>query len=199
MLGLEADLMEAHGSGRAGVREAIRILEHHQIAVMRRGQHGGLFVVEADVGAMCELVALHLERNEVGPEHLAELRLGIELATVDLVIDRWTSESAGRLHDALLAEEAATRDQMVEVVHDLHAVLAALSGNRVLELFGRTLIRLSRAPHGRGSGRPPKAFREEIHRTHAGIVDAIIAGDRDVARSRLRSHLTSLAPGPDLR
>jgi DNA-binding FadR family transcriptional regulator len=199
LLGFEADLMQTYGAGRAGVREAIRILEHHQIAVMRRGQYGGLFVVEADVGAMCELVALHLERNAVEPEHLAELRIGIELAICDLVIDRWTSESEARLHDALLAEKAATKDQMVEVVHDLHAVMAALSGNRVLELLARTLIRLSRAHRGRGPTRLTKAMREEIHGTHSGIVDALVSGDRDVARTRLRAHLTNLATDPGLR
>jgi DNA-binding FadR family transcriptional regulator len=198
LLGFEADLMQTYGTGRAAVREAIRILEHHQIAVMRRGQYGGLFVVEADVGAMCELVALHLERHAVEPSHLAELRVGIELAIVDLVIDRWTSESAGRLHDALLAEQAATKDQMVEVVHDLHAVMAALSGNRVLELLARTLIRLSRAHRGGGSSRLTKAMREEIHRTHAGIVEALVDGDRDLARTRLRAHLANLTD-PTLR
>ncbi|MGH9025904.1 MAG: FadR/GntR family transcriptional regulator, partial [Acidimicrobiia bacterium] len=195
LIGSEAQLMIAHDVSRSGLREAIRILEHHQIAEMRRGQHGGLFVVPADVSAVCEVVAVHLERHGVEQAHLAELRIDVESALVDLVVDRWSLGSEGRLNDTLLAERAVTGDQIV--VNDLHAVLAALTGNRVLELVARVLVRLSRLHDGTRTARVRRAMRAEVNNAHALIAEALIEGDRDVARYRLRRHLESVAQATD--
>ena len=50
LLGSEAELTAKYEVSRAVFREAVRILEHHQIATMRRGPGGGLFVVAAERG-----------------------------------------------------------------------------------------------------------------------------------------------------
>ena len=47
LLGSQAALIEKYGASRAVFREALRLLEHHQIATMRRGPGGGLFVERA--------------------------------------------------------------------------------------------------------------------------------------------------------
>ncbi len=47
LLGSQTELIERYGASRAVFREALRLLEHHQIAVMRRGPGGGLFVERA--------------------------------------------------------------------------------------------------------------------------------------------------------
>ena len=44
LLGSQTALIERYGASRAVFREALRLLEHHQIATMRRGPGGGLFV-----------------------------------------------------------------------------------------------------------------------------------------------------------
>ena len=44
LVGTEPELIEREGVSRALLREAVRLLEHHQIARMRRGPGGGLFV-----------------------------------------------------------------------------------------------------------------------------------------------------------
>ena len=45
LVGTESELIEREGVSRALLREAVRLLEHHQIARMRRGPGGGLFVM----------------------------------------------------------------------------------------------------------------------------------------------------------
>src|SRR5205809_51921 len=44
-LGSEPELRTRHGVSRSVLREAVRLVEHHQVARMRRGPNGGLFVV----------------------------------------------------------------------------------------------------------------------------------------------------------
>lgn len=57
LLGSEAELMAEHDVSRAVLREAVRLLEHHRVAVMRRGPGGGLFVAEPSVDAVIDVVA----------------------------------------------------------------------------------------------------------------------------------------------
>jgi DNA-binding FadR family transcriptional regulator len=184
--------MAEYDVSRAVLREAVRLLEHHRIARMRRGPGGGLFVVPEDVTAISDVVAVHLTRKHVDQGHLAEARVGIELALVDLVAAGDHDVVAARLEAALAAEARATAAEMAEAVHDLHATLASLGGNRVLELLARILLRLTRLQDRRRPAQARKAIREEIHKAHHGISQAIVEGDAVVARRRMRAHLETL-------
>jgi DNA-binding FadR family transcriptional regulator len=192
-LGSEADLMDAHGVSRAIFREAVRILEHHHVAAMRRGPGGGLFVVPPSVAPVADVAAVYLKRHGVEVEHFAEVRVGVELALADLVIDRDDQEADEALRASLQAEEGASDDEMAEVVHDLHAVIASLGGNRALELVARVLIRLTRLREAERPHRARQEIRKEVHRAHTGIVDALASGDRDLAHRRLERHLEAVA------
>src|SRR5258708_27364907 len=59
-VGTEPELIERGGVSRAVPREAVRLLEHHQIARMRRGPGGGLFVFQPRVGAVADIAAIYL-------------------------------------------------------------------------------------------------------------------------------------------
>ena len=54
LVGTESELIEREGVSRALLREAVRLLEHHQIARMRRGPGGGLFVMAPSAHAVTE-------------------------------------------------------------------------------------------------------------------------------------------------
>jgi DNA-binding FadR family transcriptional regulator len=192
-LGSEADLMEAHGVSRAIFREAVRILEHHHVAAMRRGPGGGLFVVPPSVAPVADVAAVYLKRHGVNVGHFGEVRVGVELALADLLIAHGGAAADDRLRDALAAEEGAADEEMVEVVHDLHAAIASLGANRALELVARVLIRLTRLREAERPHRARLEIRREVHRAHTGIVDALVAGDRELARHRLQRHLTAVA------
>jgi DNA-binding FadR family transcriptional regulator len=104
-MGSEAELMERHGVSRAVLREAVRLLEHHRIAAMRRGPGGGLFVTEPGVDAITDAVANYQERKGIEAGQLAEMRVGVELAAIELVVDRLDEDGVARLEDALIAHQ----------------------------------------------------------------------------------------------
>jgi len=93
---------------------------------MRRGPGGGLFVVPPSVAPIADVAAVYLKRHGVEVAHFGEVRVGVELALADLLIERQDEEAEAVLHAALAAEEDATPAEMAEVVHDLHAVIASL-------------------------------------------------------------------------
>ncbi len=62
VLGSEADLLERYQVSRAVFREAVRLVEHQQVARTRRGPGGGLVITEPTIGAVIDAVVLYLHR-----------------------------------------------------------------------------------------------------------------------------------------
>ncbi len=161
---------------------------------MRRGPGGGLFVVAPSVKPATDIAAIYLARRGMHLRDLAELRSGVEVAIVGMAAARIDSEGAERMQDALKRESTSSEAERAEVVHDLHAAIAAAAHSRALELISLVLIRLSRLYQiERLADRVRKQIRAEVHRTHEGIAAAVESGDQDLARHRMRRHLDALA------
>jgi len=194
LVGTETELIEREGVSRALLREAVRILEHHEIARMRRGPGGGLFVARPRVNAVTDIAAIYLARRGMRLSELAELRIGVEVAIADMAASRIDQDGVGWLKKALEREAASTEVEHAEVVHDLHAAVAAAAQNRVLELVALVLIRLCRLNQiERIAPRVRERIRAEVLLTHEGIAEAVGSGDREMARHRMRRHLQALA------
>jgi DNA-binding FadR family transcriptional regulator len=194
-LGSEPELMERYGVSRAVLREAVRLLEHHDIAAMRRGPGGGLFVSEPGLATVSDTVALYLDRRGIDVGSLFELRTGVEMAVVDRVMDKLDDDVRTSLLQALEAERAAPdQDVVLAVGHDLHATIAHLTRNPVLELVALVLIRLAWMHPVNPSGRGRRELIDEVTRAHERIVDAIVSEDRELVRHRMRRHLVALQP-----
>ena len=193
LVGTEPELIEREGVSQALLRQAVRLLEHHQIARMRRGPGGGLFVMAPSANAVTDVAAIYLARRGMKLAELAELRTHVEAALAALAAERIDDEGALGLQEALLAEEHRTDVERTEIFDDLHTAVAAAAQNRALSLVALVLIRLSRL---RQSERlVPEAqiqIRAEELRTHEGIARAVKSGDREMARHRMRRHLEAL-------
>ncbi|MCW2546919.1 MAG: GntR family transcriptional regulator [Mycobacterium sp.] len=193
LVGTEPELIEEQGVSRAVFREAVRLLEHHELARMRRGPGGGLFVVAPSASAVTDIAAIYLARRGMRLAQLAELRTSVEVVLVQMAADRIDAAGIELLNETLEREASSSDEEQAETVHSLHASVAAVAGNRVLELVALVLIRLSRlhqieklAPNAR------KQIRDEVHRTHEGIAAAVESGDRELARHRMQRHLEAL-------
>ncbi|WP_067672827.1 FadR/GntR family transcriptional regulator [Nocardia miyunensis] len=195
-LGSEVGLRERFGVSRSVLREAVRLVEHHQVARMRRGPNGGLFVCAPDAGPATRAIVIYLEYVGTSVADLLEARLLLEPIAAGLAADRITEEGIETLR-AILAEEFAGRDDPESSSEDpLHLMLGALSGNAVLRLFIDVLTRLTaRYTHtsrklSRAEVAESKAVR---HEEHSAVADAVIAGDGARAQTALAAHLESVA------
>jgi DNA-binding FadR family transcriptional regulator len=194
LLGSQAELIERYGASRAVFREALRLLEHHQIATMRRGPGGGLFVSAPSVRAVSDVVAVYLARRAISMADLVELRIRVELALVDLAIARADgARSEAELHDALDHERELSTAEFADGGHDLHVVLAGMAGNRALELVLLVLLRLMRLHQVEQVTDEERAVAAlEVSKAHGAIADAITTRDVESARRRMRRHLEAI-------
>ncbi|ADJ48878.1 GntR family transcriptional regulator [Amycolatopsis mediterranei S699] len=196
-LGSEADLLARYGISRAVLREAVRLLEYHSVARMRRGPGGGLIVAAPEPQASIDTMALFLEYQCVTADDLRIVRDAIELGTVARVTARHAdgdAEVAERLAAAVRwpTEGPADAPRKADL---FHAELAELAGNPVLSLFLSIITELFRR-HAAGQDRPlpGDSAADEVQHVHQRILDAILVGDAGVARHRMRRHLDALIP-----
>ena len=187
VFGSESDLLERYKVSRAVLREAVRLLEHHSVARMRRGPGGGLVVHTPDPTASIHTVALYLDHEGLSPNDLRVVREAIELGCIHVVTAGGASPETGeRLRTAL--ERAVERGDSGDVFHN---ELADLAGNPVLSLFLRIVTELW-SRHSRTQRPPTPAVGDEVRRVHEKILEAVVAGDDGLAQHRMRRHLQAL-------
>lgn len=197
VLGSEPELIERYGVSRAVFREAIRIVDHHGVAKMRRGPGGGLVVAKPDIDAVVRAVALQLEFSHIALDQVYEARKALELKCVELAAERSDAEGRRRLEELLGAEEErirATRQKRRPrgdlPSHDFHSLVAELTGNPAMQLFVQMIILVLG-----GQAQPAHSLESvarEVHRAHLRIAEAVIAGDVETAQRRMSRHLESV-------
>lgn len=194
VLGSEPELIDRFGVSRAVFREAVRIVESHHVARMRRGPNGGLIVSAPEAAAVQSAAALYLDYADVKPEDLFTVRASLELTCVRQLVDELDEDKIARLRAALEHEQELFEEGLPEGGHsqDLHIMIAELTGNPALSLFVEVLTRLTRRRTIGRINEQDRAVRE-IHRAHRAIVEAIIEGDAALAQHRMSRHLRAVA------
>jgi DNA-binding FadR family transcriptional regulator len=185
LFGSEVDLIARYGVSRAVFREAVRLLEHHGLAEMRRGLHGGLFIRQPDLQPVAKAMAVYLDFEKVEPRQLEDARLAIEVFCVERVAARISEDEVAEVRAHLTAEAAQVASGRTQSLHDFHVLVARLTANPALHLFVQTLTHLTQ--------RQPVLERnrvslDDIHAAHAKIAEAIIARDGALARHRMMTH-----------
>ncbi|NKY51557.1 FadR/GntR family transcriptional regulator [Nocardia vermiculata] len=210
ILGSESELIERYGVSRAVFREAVRLVEHHQMAAMRRGPGGGLVVTEPDPGVVRHAARVYLRHAEVTREQLFQARMALELAGVVTATERLTEAGIARLNDALHTEqELVTHGVTTGHLRNLHSEIAELTGNPAITLFVEVLAQLDEemVQQGWDSRESHPDWAEGAaasHQAHEAIVAAITSGDAALAQYRMRRHLQAIAavleepPAPEL-
>jgi DNA-binding FadR family transcriptional regulator len=194
VLGSEASLIDRYGVSRAVFREAVRIVEHHGIARMRRGPGGGLVVTRPDPAAIQHAARLYLQYAGVQRNDLFQARSALEIAGVAAATENMNEENIALLR-AALAEEQADLHAGSGHSRRLHVVISELTGNPALVLFVDVLTKLDEEIVVRSwesGGEPPEAMVAS-HHAHVAIAEAMTSGDVSLAQHRMRRHLDAIA------
>jgi DNA-binding FadR family transcriptional regulator len=200
IIGSEQSLIEEYSASRGVLREAVRLLEHHGTAQMRRGPGGGLVVASPDIRAVRRSAALYLRYWRVDVQGLAEARIALELNCLDLVARRIKDPSvASRLARILDAEiEDSGAVVSAKSLRLFHFALADLANNPAVSLFTEILMELhdeflaeSRPDHSADEVEALSA--DKSHTAHVAIYKALLDGNLELARSRMSRHLTGVA------
>jgi DNA-binding FadR family transcriptional regulator len=191
-LGSEQALQERYQVSRSVLREAVRLVEHHRVARMRRGPNGGLLVCEPDAAPATHAIIIYLEYLGITIGDLLDARLLLEPLAASRAAQLIDEAGIERLRAVMRAER---NRQPGPPSDEFHAALAEQSKNPVLQLFIDILMRLTvRYAEDSRLGSASEAFEaiEHRHRDHSAIVAAVTAGDAARAMTLSEQHAASV-------
>ncbi|GED23308.1 GntR family transcriptional regulator [Halomonas halmophila] len=175
----EPGLAQSYGISRGPLREAMRRLEAHRL--IERVPHVGARVVKLSIKELLELF---------------DVREALESMAARLAAESMSAEEIAGLRDVLAVHERQADLQRGEAYYqregdlDFHYRIVQGSHNRMLmgllcdDLY--YLVRMYRTQFSASGSRPQRAFVE-----HHRIVDAIEAGDAELAELLMRRHVSA--------
>jgi DNA-binding FadR family transcriptional regulator len=113
-LGSEQALQQRYRVSRSVLREAVRLVEHHQVARMRRGPNGGLRVCEPDAGPATHAIIIYLEYRGTTIGDLLAARLLLEPLAASLAAQRIDEGGIDRLRGVARRTEPHIRSDGAE-------------------------------------------------------------------------------------
>src|SRR3984885_15524214 len=109
-LGSEHALQQRFCVSRSVLREAVRLVEHHRVARMRRGPHGGLLVCEPDAAPATHAIIIYLEYLGTTIGDLLDARLLLEPLAAARAAEQIAEAGSDRLRGVLRAEQDRNPD-----------------------------------------------------------------------------------------
>jgi DNA-binding FadR family transcriptional regulator len=189
MFGTEPELLDRYGVSRAVLREAVRLLEHHLVADMRRGRNGGLFVTRPDPAVVADAVAVFLRYRQVSAQELFDVRQALELTSVRLAAERASEADVAKLRELAKLDVNPTPAQIAKRGAAFHDAVAEVSGNSAIHLFVQVVTELTETLVDHS---PAGQVVDSVQRAHQGIVDAIAGLDPMLAQRRMLRHFQAM-------
>jgi DNA-binding FadR family transcriptional regulator len=191
-LGTEANLAERFNVSRVTIRDAVSALAARGLIDVRVGAGGGLRVARGDPDRLIDAFSIQLRLMGLSRDELFETMLAIEPVTAALAAERATLADLAAL-DALVEQARAAMDTPEVFTHlavSFHQAVGDAAHNRALRASLAALRATQLAHLGAETTR---SIAERVTRVHAGILEAIVARDADLARERMRGHLTAVS------
>lgn len=188
----EAAMLDRYRVGRASLREALRILEIYGVIKIKPGPGGGPVVAQVDSEDFGRTASLYFKLMAGTVGDLLEARAALEPFMARMAAERITPERADAMREVLEAESSAADDPAGgwgRASAAFHAEMAGMTGNPILDLFGKSLISLLAE---RTRSIFPAGERETTCRIHKRIAEAIIGGDALEAARLTERHAIAL-------
>lgn len=186
ILGNEPQLQERYGVSRATIREAIRQLERHGVASMRRGKLGGLVVEQPAKTSAVLALATYLELANISFEELFEARNVIECMALEQAGERIPDTEVARAREFI---EALKHPELMSFAEEMAMHTDIRSFLRDIAKNPATAIILDALYYVTIQDLPPRATKKDVEQTlnnarriRVQILEALVGGDPDGAK-----------------
>ena len=191
----ERELVSTTGLSRGSVREALRILEAQGLVHTRAGRYGGTTVSQPTTVQLASHVNLYAKGRSVPLGALVEVRLALEPMVAALAAERRTEEDLSTLRAIAERIDWASENDLSAFLEEnvnWHDAIAAASHNDLLHAFATSVSGLM------FEASQIKEFasaevRQRVRHAHARILEAIEAGDADLAYRRVERDVQAYA------
>lgn len=194
VLPTEAVLCDEFGFSRTVLREGLKLLEERGLVRVEQGR--GTTVQARELWNLLDptvlRIALENDPNMQLLDNLITVRRLLEAEMARVAASKLTDGELDDLAQNVVRMRAAANDypEFQRLDQRFHALVMQASGNEV----GRTIVRVI---HQYGGARPmlnspaPEDALERTAAAHAGILEALVARDGELAAQRIAEHIDS--------
>lgn len=191
----ERELAEMFSASRSSIREAIRSLERSGFVVVKKGVHGGAFVIQkGNSKPMVDYLRDVMRLRQVSLEEILQARLIIEPEVAADAALKATPE------DIELLEEI-TRDHLTGFDSEnpvmqfdrnprFHRIIAEITGNQVFIIIMQILLEIH-AFRMNQFKLDEETIRKITHQ-HDSIIEALKKKDKELAFEEMKKHVLAV-------
>jgi GntR family transcriptional regulator, transcriptional repressor for pyruvate dehydrogenase complex len=201
----ERDLAARLGVSRAGVREAVRVLEGQGVlrSQVGAGAEAGTFIAALPDGALTRFLRLHVALANFPYPDVIEARIQLERSSAKLAARDADAEALAAIREALErgAVEGLSPAEYNDTDTAFHVAIARAGGNRLVASM-TVAIRESLSSRILDSLRDYadwETLAAQLHAQHVALLDAIERHDAhtaaDLAEQHIRFAVEALAGG----
>jgi len=192
----ESAMLEQYGVSRESLREGLRLLEVQGLISIRRGPGGGPVVGTVDPANLGRVSTLYFHMAGATYAELFEVWAMAESEMAERAARNPDGEARAAAMAPYLADTPPGADEeelerFVEQHTGFHAAMAALAGNRVLELTMQTFGQI--VSHHLATVDDPREIREMLAADHDALARAVAAGHPQQARKLMQAHIAGVA------
>jgi DNA-binding FadR family transcriptional regulator len=186
----EMELAQQLGVGRNSVREAIKMLSYLGVVEIRRGI--GTYVAETMPASVVNPLILGLVFEQKTSREIIELRLLIETAVAEMVMQKAESEDIKKIENAneqlraAICSKSLSSRSLRNLDINFHKTLLELTDNKPLRKIGEAIYVLFLASIEKTVEEDP----ERAVRNHQLIIDAIKKRDPKQLRKHMKESLS---------
>jgi len=189
--GTEAELLAQFDVSRPTLRESLRILEAQGVIELRPGPKGGILVSKPGMDVLAHSLSVYLRLHEVPFIEVLKARETIEPALAAAAANDRSDEDLAEMQASVdRIRASATEADFIEENRRFHSIIANASRNEVMKIFWSTISILAAGEQYGVSYSP--ANQRHVVDAHQAIVDAIRAGDAQLAADRMGAHVREL-------
>lgn len=191
-LGFEKDLIAELGVSRPTFRQAARLLEHEALLTIRRGSSGGFYAQPHSSKVLSRMAATHLNARGTNLQQISNAMSPILEEAAALLATSNDSTARYQLADFhrrnIGFEALPDHRQRLRIVLEFETLIGDLCGNPAMALMLNVMRDLVRDPRHASFGLLQEHARAHAE-FHAGLVEAILKKDAEMARLLTRRHV----------
>jgi GntR family transcriptional regulator, transcriptional repressor for pyruvate dehydrogenase complex len=196
-LGREEDLAAEFGVSRPTLREALKLLVSGNLVRATKGPGGGIFVLNTAADGMSrslsDAIAMMLETGDVELRELLDARLLLEVPLAGRAAhaaDQAAVEQLRRSFREAMSLGDGDHDAIAQIDAEIHRVIAAAAGNRMVEALTRWIYEIAQPALMRvlHNSVLPGAVQAQLQT----LLEAIEKGDARRAERAMKDHLLYL-------
>ncbi|MGN7226397.1 FadR/GntR family transcriptional regulator [Dietzia maris] len=185
----EPEMLERYGVSRESLREALRLLEIQGIVDIKRGPGGGPFVAPLNSGYLARTSSLYFHLSGATYAELLDTWAALEPTLAERVARLPSSKTKRDMFAPFLQydTESHVEVELFDDFNNFHALVARLSGNRVLTLVTQAVTHIVAEQVLQTVD--PVAEREMLSHSHADVAQAILDGRPSKAHKLMTGHI----------